>query len=79
MLTLEDLQTRCPNCNGAGFIQDWQWVQWWEENEQPPPDGHRLLEVQEEIPCEACGEIGFIPTEQGRAILDFLNQFRGRR
>lgn len=79
MFKLEDLQTVCPNCNGAGFIQDGRWVRWWAENDQPPPDGHQLLEIQEEMPCEECGEVGFIPTEQGKALLEFLNVFRGRK
>lgn len=78
-LKLEDLAIRCPRCAGSGFLQDWRWAQWWSENEGPPPPGHRLLSVHEEIPCSECGEIGLIPTAEGQAILEFLNRFRGRR
>jgi hypothetical protein len=79
MLTLDDLQTVCPKCKGAGFVQDWQWIQWWEENVDVPPPGHPLLQIHEEIPCEECDELGYIPTEQGKTLLIFLNHFRGRR
>jgi hypothetical protein len=79
MIKIEDLRKVCPKCEGAGFVQDWQWIQWWAENNTVPPEGHPLLEVREEIPCEGCGEIGFIPTEQGEILLSFLNLFRGRK
>ena len=78
-IRLEDLQRVCPKCKGEGFVQDWQWVNWWAEHNYPPPDGHPLLGIHEEIPCEECDEIGYIPTEEGAAILEFLNTFRGRR
>jgi hypothetical protein len=77
MVKIEDLCTECPVCRGAGFLQDPEWALWWTENDSVPPRGHRLFSVQEETPCEACGEIGYIPTEQGRALLEFLNRFRG--
>lgn len=79
MIRLEDLQTTCPNCKGAGFVQDWQWIQWWAENSDVPPPGHHLLQIQEEIPCRECDEVGYVPTEQGNILLTFLNTFRGRR
>jgi len=79
MFRLDDLRMVCPKCSGAGFVQDWQWIQWWTENNTIPPQGHPLLGVQEEIPCEQCDEIGYIPTEQGEALLSFLNLFRGRK
>ena len=78
-LRLEDLRRVCPKCNSAGFIQHWQWVQWWAENNDFPPQGHLLFEIPEEIPCEECDEIGYVPTEQGRVLLEFINQFRGRK
>lgn len=78
-IKLEDLAVRCPRCEGSGFHQDWRWTQWWSENNSPPPPGHRLHEVQEEIPCAECNEIGFLPTEEGQAILEFMNRFRGRK
>ena len=79
MLNIDDLRTICPVCKGAGFIQDSDWAMWWAENDRVPPQGHRLLTIQEEIPCEKCDEIGYIPTEQGRAILEFMILFRGRK
>ncbi len=79
MIKSADLQTMCPNCKGIGFIQDWQWVQWWAENNFPPPDGHPILDIVEEIPCYACDEVGYVPTELGYTLLEFLNRFRGRK
>ncbi len=79
MIKLEDLQKVCTQCKGKGFIQDWQWVQWWAENYLPPPDGHPILDINEEIPCDACNQIGYVPTELGNTILEFLNRFRGRK
>jgi len=79
MFQLDDLEKICGKCKGSGFIQDWQWIQWWQENDAPPPEGHPLLKVQEEIPCEDCNEIGFIPTPMGTALLEFISHFRGRK
>lgn len=79
MVTIEDLQQVCSHCSGSGFIQDWQWVQWWAENDDVPPDGHPLHKIQEEVPCEKCNEVGYVPTELGRVFLEFMNHFRGRK
>ncbi len=79
MITIDELRTVCPKCKGAGFIQDWQWAQWWAENNLVPPENHPLHSIHEELPCEHCDEIGYVPTEQGRVLLEFMSTFRGRR
>ena len=53
-MSLPELDTKCPNCQGEGVLH-------WDERSEP-------------LECPKCLGVGYIPTEDGRRLLDFFQR-----
>lgn len=80
------MELLCSHCKGSGFITSPDWLgynaKWQDEHvyemplsgrdewerERPMPEG------PEEIACGECEGIGWVLTEPGRALLDFIRR-----
>lgn len=67
-------ETFCPDCRGAGMVQDPGWAAWWAEHPggELPPAGDPLLQTPEEVPCSTCEGHGWRLTDRGAAIIQLI-------
>lgn len=68
------LEETCPECKGAGVIQNPMWAKWWSSHHGSPPEGHWLYKQKEEVECLNCNGVGYTPTDLGQRVLDFLGR-----
>ena len=77
LIRLQDIELDelCPRCQGDGWVIHPAWSEWWQHNENVPPDDHPVNEWDEEIPCSDCAGQGTRPTAAGAAILSLVRRY----
>jgi len=70
---LPDLETICPHCGGSGYVTNPVWIEWLKKRKQNPD--LPMPDEDEEVKCGECDGIGMVPTEAGKALLDFLYMY----
>jgi len=71
---MELLDNPCPECKGAGVVQNPIWQKWFENSRELPPEGHWLHQQPEEVECLQCKGRGYVPTNLGCRLLEFLRR-----